>query len=463
MIIRAQPLTQFPVAKSERLIDAAKNLFGARDCWIIRVPARLCLAADHTDYWEVFSPHLVTFASDSCTMQAVISPRSDSLIRMYNMGDFDDCEFDIRENSPPLAVDDFQWLDWLELHGTPEAHWSNYVRGPVHHAQMYHDVKNGFDILIDSNIPHSSGASSSSALTICAAVAIRLANGLNLDQVALAKDTADAEWYVGTRGGMMDHATMIFAEPDDMLQLTFRPFSATTLKTGGQLDSCKFVTIFTHPSDKGTSTQLAFNARALAAREIIPELLLHVGYKITASLDDVPIQQLPSVVNISDIENRILKNYPALQSHGDWDLQLQDWMGFAAAEYRRSWDVVRLMTDEMGRVQELGDCMNQAWNDAGELYGIRTSQMDMIANLCHEFEGVLGIKVMGAGFGGNILALVEENSVGELRDLLQKNAQLFSRPVDDSMIVHGLGSGVSILTGPEGDMNWAPLWRNEEV
>jgi galactokinase len=107
--------------------------------------------------------------------------------------------------------------------------------------------------------------------------------------------------------------------------------------------------------------------------------------------------------------------------------------------------------------------MNKAWDDAGDLYGIRTSQMDMIAELCRQCEGVLGIKVMGAGFGGNILALVEENSVDELRDLLRKNAQLFSRPVDDSMIVHGLGSGVSILMGPEGDMNWAPLWRNEEV
>ena len=133
------------------------------------------------------------------------------------------------------------------------------------------------------------------------------------------------------------------------------------------------------------------------------------------------------------------------------------------AEFRRSWDVVRLIAGGGERVSELGDSMNQAWIDAGELYGIRTSQMDMIANLCQELEGVLGIKVMGAGFGGNILALVEENSVDELRDLLQKNAQLFSRPVDDSMIVHGLGSGVSILTGPEGDMNWAPLWRNEEV
>ena len=89
--------------------------------------------------------------------------------------------------------------------------------------------------------------------------------------------------------------------------------------------------------------------------------------------------------------------------------------------------------------------------------------MDMIADLCKQCDGVLGIKVMGAGFGGNILVLIEENHVEDLRNLLQHNSELFSRSVDDSLIVHGLGSGVSILTGPEGDMNWSPLWHDEEV
>jgi len=462
MMINARPLSEFSGTDCKRLIDAAKDLFGERFCWVVQVPARLCLAADHTDYWEVFSPHLVTFASDTSKMGAVISARTDTLVRMFNMGEFDDCEFDMGVDSPPSASDEFQWLDWLESQGTPEAHWSNYVRGPVYHAQMNHDVKNGFDILIDSNIPHSSGASSSSALTICAAVAIRLVNNLNLEQGALTKETADAEWYVGTRGGMMDHATMIYAESENMLELTFRPFSAHAIDATGKFGSCKFVTIFTHPSDKGRSTQLAFNARALAARDIIPDMLLRLGRQSTDSVEQLSVHRLPEIVNISEIGNDMLKHYPALHSHGNWDLHIQDWLRFSIAEYNRSWEVVHLMGGDEG-LQELGTCMNKAWDDAGDLYGIRTSQMDMIAELCRLCEGVLGIKVMGAGFGGNILALVEENSVDELRDLLRKNAQLFSRPVDDSMIVHGLGSGVSILTGPEDDINWAPLWRNEEV
>ena len=114
MMVNARPLSDFAHADIDHMLESARSLFGERDCWVIRVPARLCLVADHTDYWEVFSPQLVTFASDSCTMRAVISPRNDSLVRMYNMGEFEDCEFNLNVDPPPPSGDGVQWLDWLE-------------------------------------------------------------------------------------------------------------------------------------------------------------------------------------------------------------------------------------------------------------------------------------------------------------------------------------------------------------
>ena len=448
-MFNARPLSDFAYTGKDHLIDAARDLFGERDCWVIRVPARLCLVADHTDYWEVFSPQLVTFASDSCTMRAVISPRNDSLVRMYNMGEFEDCEFNLNVDSPPPSGDGIQWLDWLEAQGTPAPHWSNYIRGPVHHAQMHHRVKWGFDILIDSNIPHSSGASSSSALTICAGVAVRLSNGLPLGKEVLTKETADAEWYVGTRGGMMDHATMAFAEQGKMLRLTFRPFSAQSLDSIDELDSCKFVTIFTHPSDKGSATQLAFNARALAARDVIPQLL------------ENPVEELPDVLSITEISEGVMRKYPALQAAGEGELKIKDWLSFAQGEFDRSQEM-QVLLHTNGEVATMGSYMNQAWRDAGELYGIRTPQMDRIADVCLQCDGVLGLKVMGAGFGGNLLALVRDDALGDLRSLLEENSDLFSCPVDESVLIHQPGQGVSILTELEGDMNWAPLWTNGE-
>ena len=131
-MIGARPLDDFTAPNLNRLVGVAKDLFGHQNCWIIRVPARLCLAADHTDYWEAFTPELVTFASDSATMKAVISPRTDSMVRMFNVGDFEDCEFDLNEDTPPRATGSNGWLEWLDARGTPSAHWSNYVLSLIH-------------------------------------------------------------------------------------------------------------------------------------------------------------------------------------------------------------------------------------------------------------------------------------------------------------------------------------------
>ena len=449
-MIGARPLDDFTAPNLNRLVGMAKDLFGHQNCWIIRVPARLCLAADHTDYWEAFTPELVTFASDSALMTAVISPRTDSVVRLFNVGDFDDCEFDLNENLPPRATDSNHWIEWLDANGTPDAHWSNYVRGSVHHTQMYHDVENGFDLLIDSNIPPASGASSSSALATCAAIAIRLANGLPLEQYSLVEDTANGEWFVGTRGGMMDHATMMFAEVGKMLRLTFRPFSAQSIDSSTQLDNYRFVTIFTHPSDKSRSTQLAFNARALAARDVIPQMLVD-------SSDD-----MPDTLGVAEVSDDIMRKYPALHAAGDIELRIKDWLAFARGEFERSQEV-QVLLHANGYAATLGSYMDQAWRDAGEMYGIRTSAMDEIANLCRSCDGVVGLKVMGAGFGGNLLALVREDCLDGLRNTLAENQNLFSRSVQDSILVHSPGQGVSIMSGPEGDMNWAPLWPITEV
>jgi galactokinase len=450
MMIAPIPMDDFTGSDIQQLVGAASERFDNRNCWVIRVPARLCLAADHTDYWEVFTPELVTFASDSALMNAVISPRSDSMIRLFNVGDFEYCEFDLNEVAPPRATEENGWIDWLDACGTPVAHWSNYVRGSVQHAQMHHDVKVGFDLLIDSNIPPASGASSSSALATCASIAIRLANDLPLEQSSLVEETANAEWFVGTRGGMMDHATMMFAEEGKMLRLTFRPFSAQSLDSSTQLADYRFVTIFTHPSDKSRSTQLAFNARALAARDIIPQMLAD-------SADD-----LPDVLGVADVSDEVMRKYPTLHSAGEGELRIKNWLAFARGELQRSQEV-QVLLHTNGAATTLGSYMNQAWRDAGELYGIRTPQMDQIADLCRGCNGVMGVKVMGAGFGGNLLALVREDCLEGLRNTLTENQDLFSRSVQDSIIVHNPGHGVSIMSGPEGDMNWSPLWPNREV
>ena len=127
--------------------------------WVIRCPARLCLVADHTDYHEWFSPELVTFASDVALMTAVVAPLKEKIIKIHSSDDtFEPSEI-LFEDGPGLSDN---WLDWLSSRDVPEPGWKNYVEGVLRHAQLHYGdkISFGFEMYIDSTIPHNSQFSS---------------------------------------------------------------------------------------------------------------------------------------------------------------------------------------------------------------------------------------------------------------------------------------------------------------
>ena len=95
---------------------------------------------------------------------------------------------------------------------------------------------------------------------------------------------------------------------------------------------------------------------------------------------DVPFQRLPETMNITDISDKLLMRYPALRAEGNRELQVKDWLAFAIGEYYRS-NKIELLMRTNGDASTLGNYMDQAWIDAGKLYGIRTPQMDLIADI----------------------------------------------------------------------------------
>ena len=192
-----------------------KSFFAKTPTLEVNVGARICVFGEHSDYVPWLTPNIITFSSNEQKMNAKISPRIDDTVKIIStLGEYDDCAFSIQE----IRIEG-DWLDTLNTLESPPPHWSNYVKGAVAYLDNKLEIEYGFDLLIDSNIPPASGASSSSALTICALAAAHLANNIPWSSEDLAVMGGEAEWYVGTRGGMMDHATMMFAEKGRVLKL----------------------------------------------------------------------------------------------------------------------------------------------------------------------------------------------------------------------------------------------------
>jgi len=75
----------------------------------------------------------------------------------------------------------------------------------------------GMDVVFYGNIPRAVGLSSSSAVVVATAEAVARLNSLDISRTDMVRHCGYAEWYVGTRGGSADHAAIIFAEPGAIL------------------------------------------------------------------------------------------------------------------------------------------------------------------------------------------------------------------------------------------------------
>ncbi|MEE2747993.1 MAG: hypothetical protein VX473_05965 [Candidatus Thermoplasmatota archaeon] len=352
-----------------------RSTFGESPHFELDVPARICVFGDHSDYVPWLSSNIVTFGSSEQRMRAYISPRSDGLVKVAtSLEGCEDSEFSIQDVE---IVGD--WLEALNTGDVPQAHWSNYVKGAVAYLGNKLEIQNGFEMFIDSTIPAASGASSSSALTLCGLVAAHLANNISWTPEGLSIMGGEAEWYVGTRGGMMDHATMMFAEDGRMVKLEFRPFGTELVADGL---GCKWFSVFTHPADKGGLVRDAFNELAYVQQEVVPKYIEKIG-----TVDD--LQSLASKL-------------PETIEHERFGLvRVRDRFQFVLNEFIRAKDFISILGDT--NQDEVVKLFEASWNDTRDLLGTHTDEMEGVAAKLREKEGVLGVKVLGAGFGGNLL------------------------------------------------------------
>lgn len=85
----------------------------------------------------------------------------------------------------------------------------------------------GMNMAVRGNVPRAAGLSSSSSIVVGSMEACMKVNGLDIPPLEMIEDCRLAEWYVGTRGGGGDHAAIKFGRKDHILHVGSFPFSVT--------------------------------------------------------------------------------------------------------------------------------------------------------------------------------------------------------------------------------------------
>ena len=257
----------------------------------------------------------------------------------------------------------------------------------------------------------------------------------------------------------MDHATICFAELSKSLLITFEPFNAQPIPTPAT--GYKWITFYTRPADKGSEVMSEYNERSIVSRLIIPTLLenifaespqLHESRKgVLAAIETGDIEAiekssekmnriidlLPETMTLKEVEKHFPKLYeeakglyPALfEIRGDeGKLKIRDRARHHLGEIKRTLKAAGFLKSateakdkisESKQMRKIGQLMYETHDSLRDLYEISTDDINKVVDIA-KTNNAYGARVMGGGFGGNVLVLVEDESVTELIEVVEK-------------------------------------------
>ena len=331
-------------------------------------PGRVNLIGEHTDY---NGGHVFPCAISLGTY-ALVADRQDSKTRIYSM------------NQEGAGIIEFEMsgLAYDSAKG-----WANYPMGVVKvFEDAGHKCSHGFDILIYGTLPNGSALSSSASLEVLTAVILNDAFAFGLDMVEMVKLSQKAEnTFVGVNCGIMDQFAVGMGKKDCAILLDCSTLEYRYSKIA--LDGASIV--ITNTNKPHSLASSAYNVRRAQCEHALNELK----------------EVRPELATLGSLTNL---EYDKLAGHISDHVERQR-ARHAVYENQRTLEAVKaLEANDVARFGELMDMSHVSLRDDYDVTGV---ELDTLAELAWEQEGVIGSRMTGAGFGGCTVSLVKDDCI----------------------------------------------------
>ena len=359
-----------------RLVQQVRQVFeetfGAVPCQVVTAPGRINLIGEHTDYNDGF---VLPMAIDRHVAIA-FAPRGDRTVRAHSA--------EIKQTRD-LSLDALERRTATDpAKRSRRGGWFGYVAGVAWAMIRAGHRLNGIDMAIVSDLPIAVGLSSSAALEIGVARALAAAAGIAWDPVAAARIAQQAEHeFAGVACGIMDQLVVAAAKEGSALLIDCRSLDTRDVPIPA---AARFVAF-----DSGVHRELAssaYNDRRASCERVVAALQKRDRWvRALRDADDAMLAAVASSLNPVDVRRA---------SH-------------VVAENRRPLEMATaLAAGDLGRA---GRLMMHSHASLRDLYDVSLPELDALVELSIEQPGCSGARLTGAGFGGSVVALVEDGSV----------------------------------------------------
>jgi galactokinase len=329
-------------------------------------PGRINLIGEHVDYNDGF----VMPAAINKYICFAISKTNDAAITLVAL--------DLNETYQFKLTDELKPVNTL---------WVNYILG-VFHQLKNHGLSQGCQLVFSSTIPMGAGLSSSAALECGVAFAMNKMFDLHLSKQEIALIGQKSEHtFVGVNCGIMDQFASVFGKKNSVIKLDCNTLDYEYYRA----DFKKYALLLLDSNVKHTHLTSGYNDRRREVEE---------GLAIIK-------QRFPEVKTFRDCTEKMV-------------LELHDQLGetrfkrchFVVNEIQRVGDAaVALKNSDF---KKLGELMTQTHKGLSTLYEVSCPELDFLVNAVADDKSVLGARMMGGGFGGCTINLVEKGAEIEL-------------------------------------------------
>ncbi len=325
-------------------------------------PGRINIIGEHTDY----NGGYVLPAAIDLRNHFQASQRNDGLVHV-RAADFDE--------EDQFTVD--------AVVPSETKRWANYVRGIFWALSQAGFRLRGINGLIWGEVPLESGLSSSAALEVSIIIGLRALFEVDIPPVELAKLAQKAENdFVGVKCGLMDQFIAVFGQEDRALFLDCETLHFSHFPLNLKKKGLSFLVYDTRVRRKLATSE--YNTR----RQQASDALAVLKTKGVRSYKEATLAVLEDAA--ADMNEKLYKRARHVISENE--------------RVRKA--VVALQNDDF---LTLGALLFQSHASLRDDYEVSCAELDLLYDIGREFSGCWGARLVGAGFGGSGIALLEKS------------------------------------------------------
>jgi len=351
------------------LTDQFKTRFAAIPL-VVHAPGRINMIGEHTDYNNGF----VMPAAINKAVSLYISKSGNATCSVLA------CDLDEERH---FTLADLK----------PNNDWSTYMQGVFAGFQQRGFSPQGINALFSSTIPVGAGLSSSAALCSAFAFAINELYNYKLDRLALAKIAQYSEHtFAGVKCGIMDQYASLFGKKNAVILLDCKSLQHEYFP----LALTDHTLLLIDTKVKHSLASSAYNKRRESCEEGVALLQ----------------QKQESVKSLRDVSNKLLESYKDQLSEETYSR-----CSFIVGEIERTQQAAIFLKEN--KLGAFGALMYETHEGLSKRYEVSCKESDFLVDLA-KHHSITGARMMGGGFGGCTINLVQKERLEIFKKEVQK-------------------------------------------